>query len=283
MTILLRLFREPLLRFFVIGGCFFLVFAAVSDRSPPPADVITITPDRIDRLAAGFTAVWNRQPTGTELDALIDNDVREEVFYREALALGLDRNDAVIRRRMRQKMEFLFDVGADLLEPSEGELEDYLAANAQAFRQGPRLAIEQIFLGEDPAPENIAPLLSALQSDPVVDPYALGVRTLLPARLDLSHPNTLDGMFGEGFFGRIAVLPTGKWAGPVASSYGEHLVHITESEPSRMPPLEEVRDAVLRAWKEARSQELGELRYGQLRERYTIEIRRNDDPAEVKP
>lgn len=283
MTILLRLFREPLLLFFVIGGSFFLIYAAVSDRRPPPVDVITITPDRIDQLAAGFTAVWKRQPTGSQLEALIDDYVREEVFYREALALGLDRNDAVIRRRMRQKMEFLFDAGADLLEPSEGELQDYLAANAQAFRREPRLAIEQIFLGENPAPGNIAPLLITLQSEPAADPYALGVRTLLPARLELSHPNTLDGLFGEGFFGRIAELPTGKWTGPVASSYGEHLIHITESEPSRMPPLGEVRDAVLRAWKAAKSRELRELHYGQLRERYTIEIRRNDAPAEVKP
>ncbi len=283
MTILLRAFREPLLRFFVIGGSFFLVFAAVSDRRPPPADVIIITPDRIDQLAAEFTAVWKRQPTGSELEALIDSGVREEVYYREALALGMDRNDTVIRRRMRQKMEFLSDMGADLLEPSEGELQDYLAANAQAFRREPRLAIEQIFLGENPAPANIASLLSTLQSDPAVDPYALGMRTLLPARLELSHPNALDGVFGEGFFGRIAELPTGKWAGPVASSYGEHLIHITESEPSRMPPLEEVRDAVLRDWKAAKSQEFRELRYGQLRERYTIEIRRNDAPAEVKP
>jgi hypothetical protein len=238
--------------------------------------VITITPARIEQLKAGFTAVWRRQPTAEELEGLIDGDIREEVYYREALTLGMDRDDTVIRRRMRQKMEFLTDTGADLLVPTDDELQEYLDDNERDYRQLPRLAIEQIYLGENPEPDSISPLLDILNSDQNIDPSTLGQRTLLPSRLDLSYPNAIDGVFGAGFFDRIAGLPTGEWAGPVGSTYGIHLFIIRDSEPSRMPLLGEVRAAVLRDWKAARSQEMRELYFERLKERYTIEIDRGE-------
>jgi len=271
-----RLLREPLLHFLAIGGLIFLLFAAVDDTPETPAEVIVVTPERIDQLAAGYSSVWKRMPTDDELDALIGEHVREEVYYREALALGLDRNDAVVRRRLRQKMEFLADTGADLLEPGAGELEAYLLANEQTFRRGPRLAFEQIYFGETPNPEIVARSLSALQSASVTDLSTLGERTLLPAQLGLSPPNAIDGVFGQGFFERLADLPPGVWSGPVASAFGVHLVRILDSLPARTPPLEEMREAVLRDWKAAKAREIRELHYARLRERFVVEIRRGD-------
>ncbi len=276
MKLALRLLREPLLHFLAIGSLIFLLFAVVDDARETPADVIVVTPERINQLAAGFRSVWKRMPTDDELSALIDEDVREEVYYREALALGLDRNDAVVRRRLRQKLEFLADTGADLLEPAAGELEAYFAANEQTFRRGRRLAFEQIYLGETPDPESITRSLNALQSDPVSDPSTLGERNLLPAQLGLSPPDAIDGVFGPGFFERLAELPPGVWAGPVASAYGVHLVRILDSLPARTPPLEEVRDAVLWDWKAAKALEIRELHYARLRERFVVEIRGAD-------
>ena len=274
MTLIQRLLREPLLHFLVIGGLIFLVFAAVDDTPDAPTDVIVVTPERIDRLAAGYNSVWKRMPTDDELDALIGEFVREEVYYREALALGLDTNDTVVRRRLRQKMEFLTDSGAQLLEPSAGELEAYFAANEGTYRRGPRLAFEQIYLGETPGVDAITRALSALQSDPAADPSALGERTLLPAQLGLSPPNAIDGVFGQGFFELLVEIPTGVWTGPVASAYGLHLVRILDSPPARTPPLEEVRSAVLRDWKAAKAKEIRELHYNRLRARFVVEIRR---------
>ncbi len=274
MNHLMRLLREPLLHFLAIGGLIFLLFAAVDDTRQAPTDVIVITPERIDQLAARFSSVWKRMPTGDELDALIDEHVHEEVYYRVALALGLDKKDTIVRRRLRQKMEFLTDSGADLLEPAAGELEAYLATNEQTFRRGPRLAFEQVYLGENPDAETITRSLSALQADPVTDPSALGERTLLPARLSLSPPTAIDGVFGQGFFERLAELPPGVWAGPVVSAYGVHLVRIGESLAARTPPLEEIRNNVLRDWKAAKARELRELHYARLREYYVVEIRR---------
>ena len=276
MKLLLRLLREPLLHFLAIGGLIFVLFAAMSEPGPEPTDTIVVGPERIEQLARGFQAVWRRSPTDDELRAMIDDFVREEIYYREALALGLDRNDAVVRRRLRQKMEFLTDSGAEILEPVAGELEAYLLANEKTFRRGPRLAFEQIYLGETSAPESIRLSLSALQSDPLASPSTLGEHTLLPAQLGLSPPEAVDGVFGKGFFERLAELTPGVWAGPVASAYGVHLVRIGESLAARTPPLEEIRDNVLRDWKAAKARELRELYYARLRERFIVEIRRAD-------
>lgn len=276
---LLRLLREPLFHFTVIGGLIFALYAVVDDTGEAPADVIVIIPERIDQLAAGFSSVWKRMPTDTELDALIEEDIREEVYYREALALGLDRNDTIVRRRLRQKMEFLMDTGANLLEPSAGELEAYFAANEQAYRLEPRLALEQIYLGNAPDQQTIARSLSALRSAPPTDPSALGERTLLPVQLGLSPRNAIDGVFGEGFFELVLDISPGEWTGPVASAYGVHLVRILDNLPARTPPLDEIRDAVLRNWREAKAQEIRELDYAGRRKHFVVEIRRSDAQA----
>ncbi len=274
-----RLVREPLLHFLAIGGLIFLLFAVVDDTRDAPTDVIVVTPERIDQLAAGFSSVWKRMPTDDELDALIDEDVHEEVYYRVALALGLDRNDTIVRRRMRQKMEFLLDTGAYLQEPAEGELEAYFAANEAFYRSGLRLAFEQIYLGEAPAAEAISQSLGALRSDPPADPATLGERSLLPARLGLSPPTAVDGVFGTGFFDLVAEFPPGEWAGPVVSAYGVHLVRILDTLPARTPPLEEIRDAVLKNWQEAKAQEIREQDYAERRKHFVVEIRRGDARA----
>lgn len=269
-----RLLREPLLHFAMIGGLIFLLFATVNDTRETPANVIVITAGRIDQLAASFSSVWKRSPTPDEIKALIKGEVREEVYYRDALALGLDKNDAIVRRRLKQKMEFLTDTGAYLQKPAAGELNAYLAANAKTYRHGARLAFEQIYLGKSPDPASIAQSLSALRSNAVPDPFTLGKRTFLPTQLRPSLPNAVDSMFGRGFFERLAKLSPGVWSGPVTSTYGAHLVRIVRSVPARMPPLDEVRDAVLRDWKAAKAREIRERDYAKRRKRYVVEIHR---------
>jgi hypothetical protein len=277
--LLLRLLREPLVHFLAIGGLMFAVFTAMNGAGEPPRDVIVITPERIDQIAAGFESVWRRKPTEDELDALIEEDVREEVYYRDAMALGLDRNDAIVRRRLRLKMEFLMDSTANAVNPAVGELEAYFAANEEPYRLEPRLAFEQIYLGENASPETVARLLSMLQSDPATDPFTLGKSTLLPAQLGLSSQDVIFGVFGKSFFEQLVALPPGVWAGPVASTYGVHLVRIVDSLPARTPRLQEVRKDVLRDWKTAKADEIRDRDYARRRARFVIEIRRRHGPT----
>jgi hypothetical protein len=277
--LLLRLLREPLFHFLAIGALMFAVFTAMNGASEPPADVIVITPERIDQIAAGFESVWRRKPTEDELDALIEEDVREEVYYREAMALGLDRNDAIVRRRLRLKMEFLMDSTANAVDPVAGELEAYFAANEEPYRLEPRLTFEQIYLGENASPKTVARLLNVLQSDPATDPFTLAESTLLPAKLGLSSADVVFGVFGKGFFEQLVALPPGVWAGPVASTYGVHLVRVVDSLPARTPPLQEVRKDVLRDWKTAKADEIRDRDYARRRARFVVEIRRRHGPT----
>jgi len=271
-SILQRFLREPLLHFIAIGGLFFLLYTALDNIRQNASQTIVITPERIRQISAEFDRVWNRTPTGEELDHLIEEEIRSEVYYRDALALGLDRNDAVVRRRLRQKMEFLTDTGIYLKEPVAGELESYFAANEQAYRSEPRLAFEQIYLGESPPADIVSQTLKTLLSAPATDPFTLGQRTLLPAQLKLSPPGAIDSVFGQGFYRQIAELAPGVWGGPVTSVYGVHLVRTLDGRPARLPPLEEVREAALKDWRSAKARENREQDYAKRRGRYIVEI-----------
>jgi hypothetical protein len=282
-SFLQRLLREPLVHFTAIGGLIFAGYAALNGPGEPPADVIVITPERIDQSAAEYESVWKRKPADDELNALIEEEVREEVYYREAIALGLDQNDALVRRRMRLKMEFLMDSTANVVDPVAGELEAYFAANEEFYQLGPRLAFEQIYFGENASPEIIASALSQLQSGATTDPRTLGERTMLPAQLGLSSAEAIVGVFGKGFFEQLVELPSGQWVGPVESTYGAHLIRILDRLPSRTAPLEEVRKEVLRDWKRAKASEIHDRDYAERRARFVVEIRRPDTPTAPGP
>lgn len=265
-----RLLREPLVHFLVIGALLFALYAAVSGPAPAPRNRIVVEPARIDQLANSFEAVRQRPPTNDELVALVESFIREEVYYREALALGLDSNDTIIRRRLQQKLEFLTDSGADLIEPGEGDLEAYFEANARTYQNPPGVAFEQVFLGEAPAPERVSATLTALQADPEIDAFPLGESTFLPGQMSLSDPEAIDRRFGAGFFAALEALPQGEWSGPVGSSFGVHVVRINDALPASMPLLEDVQDEVLLEWRAAKASELREKVYARFRERYEI-------------
>jgi hypothetical protein len=266
----MRLLREPLFHFLIIGSLLFVLFSIVSGPAPAPINTILISPERVTQLASGFEAVRKRPPTDDELRVLVDSFVREEVYYREALALGLERDDTVIRRRLQQKMEFLTDDGAALLETQPGDLEEYYQANFSKFQVPPEIALTQVFLGQKPAPDDIAKALATLQSDNTTDPSLWGEVTLLPRALRLSTSIEIDGIFGSGFFDGLMQFPADYWSGPIQSGYGFHLVRIDERLPARVPPLNDVRDATEREWRAEKSRELHEMVYARLLQRYTV-------------
>jgi len=281
--ILVRLLREPLLHFFAVGGLIFILYANGGDLGKTSSDVISISAGQIDQLAAQFTSVWRRPPTDDELAALVDGFVREEVYYREALALGLDQNDAVVRQRMRQKIEFLTDIGAQMLDPTTDELQAYLVANDKKYSQGSRRAIEQIFLGQTPTPDDIARALQDLDSDPTRNTSAFSERSLLPAELGLSLPEAIDSVYGNGFFEQIENYPVGQWSGPVVSAYGVHLVRVLDNQAAQSPSLADMRAAVLRDWQADKAKELRELDYIARKERFTIRIYGREEQTEETP
>jgi hypothetical protein len=258
-----RVLREPLLHFLLIGMAVFALYRG--DPQPQVADaqrVIEVTPARVDRLAEQFEATWRRAPTDAELARLVDEFVREEVYYREALALGLDRDDAVVRRRLRQKMEFLGEAGAGA--PGEDELRAHFAAHPDRFGAPARVTFRQVFLGEEAA----APALAALARG--ADPDGIGRPTLLPPVMEAATSAAVDGTFGQGFFDAVAGLDGAGWQGPVLSGFGAHLVLLVDSEPAAAPPFEIVRAAVEADWRRGAAERSRETRFRALRERYEV-------------
>ncbi|MEM1429131.1 MAG: peptidylprolyl isomerase [Pseudomonadota bacterium] len=262
------LLKQPLLHFLLIGAAFFGLFAVIDDSPDlPDRPQIVVSEQDALWLAGQFQATWRRPPTPDELSGLVEEYVREEIYVREALALGLDQGDTIVRRRLRQKMEFLSEAGAEAATPDEAALRAHFDENADQFRAAPRVAFLQILLPPE-RPEAADEVRASLAAG--ADPEALGQRTLLPHAIPPSTRSAVDGTFGTGFFDAVALLSPGEWAGPVTSGYGAHLVRLDAAEPGALPPFEEVRDRVELDWRADMADRLRTERFDTLSAQYDV-------------
>ena len=274
----MKVFKEPLVHFLLLGACLFGLFEQVGgDANELISDEIVVTPGRIEHLAGMFAKTWQRRPKESELDSLIQEHVREEIFYREALALGLDRDDTIVRRRLRQKLEFLSEDIMALPEPSEEELSAYLQANADPFRLDARVTFEHVYLNADDRGDSLNADAQALlrelrKREEALDVAELGDRLLLPYRLEEASEREIRNMFGQVFVESLMKAPVKAWHGPVPSGYGAHLVYVSERVDGRAPSLDEVREVVKREWSAAKRKEANEAFYEALRDRYIITL-----------
>ena len=282
-----RLLREPLLQFLLLGLALFALHAALArpEVSASAAEIV-VSRGRVRSLVEAFDRQWNRSPTPEEVAGLVHDYVREEALVREALALGLDRDDTVVRRRLAQKMEFLGEDVAALVEPSEEELRRFLAARSEHYRSESRFSFRQVFLDRqergDGLERDAAQLLAALEAPgSTLDTEAMGDSRMLPGVLVDASQSEVEALFGTRFAARLAELQPGRWSWPVGSDYGPHLVFLERRTPGRVPALEEVREAVLRDWSAAKRAELGEAHDRALLERYRVTIE-EPPPATVE-
>ena len=236
--------------------------------------VIEVTADEVERLHARWTAQWGRPPTGPELESLIAEAVDEEILYREAQRLGLDHEDAIVRRRLAQKMTFALDGAGDAAAPSDEEVEEYYARHAGRYRRPARTTFDHVFLSADRRADpagDAAVLLREMAADDggwtrVGDPFMLA-RTYA-ARTDPQ----IARLFGAEFADAVSALPAGGWNGPVGSTYGMHLVRVRDRTPSRRPSLDELRDRVVADLREERRRERGRAAYRALRDDYEVRL-----------
>ncbi len=269
-----RLLREPMVHFIGLAALIFAAYALLSPPAPPAQERIIVTAEDGQRLAAQYQSTWNRAPTAEEFRNLVDQFVREEVYYREARAYGLDQNDQVVRVRMRQKMEFLLADPAAVAAPAEAELQALFAATASKYAPPDTIAFDQVFLGDggdgDDGGARAEAALQALTAG--ADPATLGQPSLLPAALPPARPAQVDASFGAGFFARIAGLPEGQWAGPVRSAYGLHLVRLSAITTSPPPKFEDVRAAVEDDWRRDALRKAAEAAYQAIKARYDVDL-----------
>lgn len=272
-----KLLREPLVHFLLLGAGLFLLYGLVGERAGAGSNEIVITPGHVEHLAAGFTRAWQRPPTREELEGLIQEYVREEVYYREALAMGLDKDDTIIRRRLRQKMEFVSEDTAARAEPTDDDLRAYLKEHPEKFRIDQRFTFSHIYLNPERRGKNLArdaEQLRARLNQPGnrVDAMELGDPFLLGHDYEALSAGEAAREFGEKFAATLSDLPVGEWQGPVESGYGQHLVLVRERTEGRLPALEEVRDSVRGEWTSARRLEANQKFYRSLLQRYTVTI-----------
>jgi parvulin-like peptidyl-prolyl isomerase len=243
----------------------------------PDSDRIVIGPGQVEHLAVGFGRTWRRPPTPAELKGLVDDYVREEMATREARGMGLDRGDTVIRRRLRQKLEFLVEDAAEAVPPSDAELQEWLDTHPETYQREPQVAFRQVFLSPDRRGESVErdakSLLARLEgAGPDADIESLGDSIMLPSDIDLAPLGSTSRTFGNEFAALLAEIEPGQWAGPIPSGYGLHLVYVRERTPGQTPELTDVRDAVARDLLTNRRKEQLETMYERLLERYEVVI-----------
>lgn len=280
MPIVTRLTREPLLYFLAIGVALFGAHALLRPDAgeDPGRKRIDVTAAEIGWLKGSFQARWQRPPTSKELRSLVDGFVRQEMLYREALDAGLDRNDDVIRRRMVQKIEFMTQDLAAQETPTPVRLEAYFRENADKYRIPERRRFRQIYFNVDrrgrESDEAARRLLAELNasSSSAVATAELGDRFLLEFDDRLRSEQEVERLFGPRFAAALFRREPGGWHGPIPSSYGLHLVRVTEVRKGRLPELAQVKNAVLRDYATTARQRVRDAMCSSLEERYDVTI-----------
>ncbi|HEX6851403.1 MAG TPA: peptidylprolyl isomerase [Candidatus Polarisedimenticolaceae bacterium] len=262
--------REPLVHFLALGAALFLYFHW-SGGAGAGSGRIVLTSGQIDHLAAGFAKVWQRPPTEAELKGLVDDWVREEIAVREATAAGLDRDDTIVRRRLRQKLEFVAEDVAAAVPPTEAELQAWLDAHPDAFRREPETAFEQIYFREE---RSARAALEAVRRGG--DRERFGDPTLLPAEMERSARAVVASVFGPEFAAAVESLPEGAWSGPIASSYGWHLVFVRERIAGSLPALPGIRAEVEREFLADRRVRQLDGMYERLLRKYTVVVEKRE-------
>ena len=270
----MRVLKEPLFQFLLLGGLLVAAYSLLPPATETPKDRIVVEASRIENLEKGFEAVWKRSPTPEERQGLIDDYIAEEVFYREAQALGLDQDDVVIRRRMRQKMQFLLQESLDRASPDEQALRAYFEANSERYRGEDRISFRQVHVGDENAArkETMAPLLVKLNSADKSAPQSPGGLAMLPAAMQAARVTEIDARFGEGFARELSSFPQGRWVGPARSSFGVHVVYVETNDPAPEPTFEAVLREVARDYRSEKHRETEDALIERLRSKYKVVI-----------
>lgn len=270
------LIREPLLHFLLIGLALFVLYDRVSPGDNQSRRIV-VTQGQVGEMASQFQSQSNRPPTSGEMEGLIEAYVRDEITYREGLAMGLDEDDAVIRRRIRQKYDLIAEE-ENRAPPTEADLLAYLKAHPAKFVRPTVVSFDQLFF--DPIstrPETVNAARAALTKG--ADPAAFGQPSLLPRHVEKNAIDLVGRDFGEEFARQVVQAPVSRWVGPVASAIGVHLIRVTQRAAPELPTLNRVRTAVEREWENDNRVGARDADYRKLRAQYDVIVRANPAAA----
>jgi len=274
-----RFLREPLVHFLLIGAVLFGLYALL-----PPGHLATAAPSKEIRLSLGeiaqltqlFQSQWRRPPTPQELQQMVENKVQEEILYREALAMGLDKDDEIVKRRMAQKMQFLAEDVAAAYEPTSAELRSWFEKNGAKFAQPPRLSFRHLYFSPDRrgerARDDAYQALAKLAGQPEDAKLASSLADPFMSQDYYRDraPDYLAKEFGPRFALAVATLGPGAWQGPIESGFGWHLVFVDTVIPGRVPAFDEIEPDVRTAWLGEQKAQAWDKSYKSMRTSYTV-------------
>lgn len=275
----MKVLGEPLIQFLFIGLCIYGAYAfyGVPDEGAENKTV-TVSSERIGAFISGWESRWKRPPTNQELTGLINQFIREDIFYREAMAMGLDRDDPITRRRLAKKLEFLSKDIASLKEPVAGELEQYFENNKEKYKIPNLITFAHVFIDpekrRDATMDDAAKLLAHLQSTgpPDENTFRQGDRFMLQNYYPEKSELAIRKQFGSDFASAVMKLEPGKWHGPVLSGYGIHLVYVDTLTIAPTPLFKEVEEHVMQNWLSDQQEQFNEVFFENLKSRYEIVI-----------
>ncbi len=261
-----KLLKEPLVHFLAGALLIFAYFWLTGASRDPSSYEINITASDIDRIAADAIRTSNRLLTHDEISALVDQNVREEILYREALRLGLDDGDAVIRRRLANKMRSLNT--SDIGNPSDSELEEFIGKNPAQYKEYYRYAFDHIYIGRSSTDQKI--WLKGLR-DGSIKPDDIRVSLSLDNQQKLADEADIGRKFGINFTKALGGLETQQWAGPIESGFGQHFIMIQEKQAITYQ-IDDIRQRLTNDWRAAQIEKNEKAAFDELAESYAIEI-----------
>jgi peptidyl-prolyl cis-trans isomerase C len=280
--------KEPLLHFLIAGALIFVLFSMVNrEEITVDGKKIVVSAGDIERLSTNWSKRWNRSPTETELKGLVESYIKEEVYYREALSLGLDQDDTILRRRLMQKMEFLSNDLAELNTPDEAALNEYFIEHQDKYQLPARISFAHVYFSADKHGNQIfndaGKVLADIRSSssPISHAADRGDSFMMQYDLTLETPYEVARLFGQGFAEQVFQAEVNNWQGPIESGYGLHLIYINEKVDARMPELAAVIDKVRTDWMFEQRQKTNKAIYEQFRDRYEIVVEMPDQ-SDVK-
>jgi parvulin-like peptidyl-prolyl isomerase len=275
-----NILKEPLVHFVLFGvvvfGAYLLFKAPV--EATHKKDSIEITAEDVAQMVFAWRAQGRPELTQDQLQSLIDQKIAEEVLFREGIALGLDQNDEVIKRRIAQKMDFLAADIAELQELEKDELTEWYSAHKSEFALPPRASFRHLYFSPDKrggaAKDDAATAKAAIQgrAPGTLELAGIADQFVLRSYYANTSPYQLLKEFGPGFAEELFELKPGDWSDPIRSGYGWHLVWVEKIEPGRIPTLDEVEDDVRMAWRNQRYQEIKKSALDEMLSRYEVSV-----------
>lgn len=270
--------REPLLHFLLLGAFVFGIYAYQNHRlsGVEPSKQIVLSLEDLRVMEAYFESRWQRPPTPQEFQAMVEDNVREEVLYREGLAMGLDKDDTIVKRRMAQKMQFLAEDVAAAYEPSTVELKAWFDKNKEKFALPSRYSFRHLYFSPDKrgkdAQEDAAKALAKVAGQPEDSKLAssLADQFMFQDYYSEREPSAIAKEFGPSFAVALEKIKLKSWQGPIESGYGWHLVFVDAVIQGRVPAFEEIEPDVKTVWLGEQKQKAWEKAFAEMRAKYTV-------------